>query len=267
MKWSTLALGITIIGVLGVAALLLFQRLTTTNENDYYLLKEGTRAAMLEALDREYYNETGELKIDDKIFVEMFLRRYAESNTTIGNKTTITFYDIMNEPPKVTVVIDTGTNDKVYDETVTANVENYLSAILEIPVHKSGTSELTKKYSYINATGNNLNSKEFKLNIPDELKSMNSNGYIYADSIKISNIEVNRVDYKIEEILKEVAAQKLYYDGDDNIMSINNLNISSLKNATGGTVEKGTCNNCIKITVPNDQKINYTVTWSYNHAT
>ena len=34
--------------------ILLFQQLTTNNENDYYLLKEVTEAAMIDAIDIPY---------------------------------------------------------------------------------------------------------------------------------------------------------------------------------------------------------------------
>ena len=38
MKWSTVTVGVMILGIIGVSIILLFQQLTTTNENDYYLL-------------------------------------------------------------------------------------------------------------------------------------------------------------------------------------------------------------------------------------
>ena len=41
MKWSTVTVGVMILGIIGVSIILLFQQLTTTNENDYYLLKEN----------------------------------------------------------------------------------------------------------------------------------------------------------------------------------------------------------------------------------
>ena len=39
MKWSTVTVGVMILGIIGVSIILLFQQLTTTNENDYYLLR------------------------------------------------------------------------------------------------------------------------------------------------------------------------------------------------------------------------------------
>ena len=63
MKWSFATVGIILLGLTGVAIILLFQQITTNNENDYYLLKEITEAAMVDAIDVGYYRETGNLKI------------------------------------------------------------------------------------------------------------------------------------------------------------------------------------------------------------
>ena len=108
MKWSTVTVGVMILGIIGVSIILLFQQLTTTNENDYYLLKEITEAAMVDSIDISYYRETGNLKIVREKFVENFTRRFAESTLIIGTKYTIKFFDVMEEPPKVSVRIDTG---------------------------------------------------------------------------------------------------------------------------------------------------------------
>ena len=115
MKWSTVTVGVMILGIIGVSIILLFQQLTTTNENDYYLLKEITEAAMVDSIDISYYRETGNLKIVREKFVENFTRRFAESTLIIGTKYTIKFFDVMEEPPKVSVRIDTG-------------IDNYMSA-------------------------------------------------------------------------------------------------------------------------------------------
>ena len=132
MKWSFTAIGIFILGLIGVAIILLFQSLTTNNENDYYLLKEVTEAAMLDAIDYKVYRETGNLKIREKVFVESFTRRFAESTLFVGSTYTIKMFDIMESPPKVTVAIDTGIGQfTIYNDTADYNVVNSLSAILE----------------------------------------------------------------------------------------------------------------------------------------
>ena len=55
MKWSTVTVGVMILGIIGVSIILLFQQLTTTNEYDYFLLKDITAAAMIDSLVISYY--------------------------------------------------------------------------------------------------------------------------------------------------------------------------------------------------------------------
>lgn len=132
MKWSFASVGVLILGLIGVSIILLFQQLTTNNENDYYLLKEVTEASMLDAIDYKTYRETGELKIREKVFVESFTRRFAESTLFVGSSYTIKMYDIMESPPKVTIIIDTGIGKvRVYNDVSNYSVANDLSSILE----------------------------------------------------------------------------------------------------------------------------------------
>ena len=72
MKWSFASVGMIVLGITGIAIILLFQQITTSNENDYYLLKEITEASMIESIDLKYYRETGDLKIikDFPIFLK-----------------------------------------------------------------------------------------------------------------------------------------------------------------------------------------------------
>ena len=62
MKWSFASVGMIVLGITGIAIILLFQQITTSNENDYYLLKEITEASMIESMDIKYYRETGDLR-------------------------------------------------------------------------------------------------------------------------------------------------------------------------------------------------------------
>ena len=143
MKWSTTALGLIIFGLVGISIIMLFQQITTTNENDYYLLKEITEAAMIDSIDISYYRETGNLKIVREKFVENFTRRFAESTLIIGTKYTIKFFDIMEEPPKVSVRIDTGIeNYRIYNTEDSYNVLNELTGIFEY-VGKEGKNSTT----------------------------------------------------------------------------------------------------------------------------
>ena len=143
MKWSFASVGMIVLGIIGVMVIVLFQQITTSNENDYYLLKEITEASMIESIDLKYYRETGDLKIIKEKFVENFTRRYSESTLFIGTKYTISFFDIMEVPPKVTIMIDTGIeNYRIYNNVDDYNIVNNLSSILEF-------------------TGKNTSSKDF----------------------------------------------------------------------------------------------------------
>ena len=132
MKWSFATIGVILLGVIGVSIIFLFQSITTSNENDYYLLKEITEAAMIDAIDIPYYRETGDLKIVREKFVENFTRRYAESTIFVSNKYNIMFYDIMETPPKVSIIIDTGLGQfTVGGNTDEYGIKNKLDGILE----------------------------------------------------------------------------------------------------------------------------------------
>lgn len=155
MKWSFASVGIIILGLIGVSIILLFQQLTTNNENDYYLLKEITEAAMIDAVDIPHYRETGELKIVEEKFVENFTRRFAESTIFITNDYEIKFYDIMEIPPKVSILINTG----IGEYTVGGNADEYgiankLDAILELTGEKTNVSSTSEYYNnpYVDKT-------------------------------------------------------------------------------------------------------------------
>ena len=200
MKWSTVTVGVMILGIIGVSIILLFQQLTTTNENDYYLLKEITEAAMVDSIDISYYRETGNLKIVREKFVENFTRRFAESALIIGTKYTIKFFDVMEEPPKVSVRIDTGIdNYKIYNTSGDYKVLNQLTGIFEYVGKDDNGKAITKidkpyeekekkmtYYSIVkksNATGKYDTTLE--LNLPDELVSG-----------KIKNVTLSNVEYQ-----------------------------------------------------------------------
>lgn len=198
MKWSFASVGLIVMGLIGVTIIMLFQNITTNNENDYYLLKEVTEASMIDAIDMQYYRETGELKIIKDKFVESFTRRFAESTVFVSSDYTINYFDIMEEPPKVTVSINTGIGEyTIYQDTSDYNVYNTLSAILEY----TGKTETSIESSYVNGTplvskdftkvyysipyceANNICGATQPLNLPEELDSKN-----------IFNVEISRVE-------------------------------------------------------------------------
>lgn len=184
MKWSFASVGMIVLGITGIAIILLFQQITTSNENDYYLLKEITEASMIESMDIKYYRETGDLRIVKEKFVENFTRRYSESTLFIGTKYTISFFDIIEVPPKVTIMINTGLEQyRIYNDTSNYNVVNNLTGILEFTgkesINDNGGKEIYKKetytqqvYSMPGIKNGEINIRE-AINIPKEINDAN----------------------------------------------------------------------------------------------
>ena len=132
MKESLWGYWLILLGIMIITVMILLQNYTTTNQQDYYLAKEITNAAMYDAIDYGYYKAYGELKIVKEKFVENFVRRFAESATL--NKTyTINFYSIYEAPPAVNVEIITNTGDYVVGNTnLNTGITTRISAILEM---------------------------------------------------------------------------------------------------------------------------------------
>lgn len=199
MKWSFASVGLIVLGLVGLSIIILFQNITTNNENDYYLLKEVTEASMIDAIDMDYYRESGELKIRKDKFVESFTRRFAESTVFASSNYTINYFDIMEEPPKVTVSINTGIGEyTIYQDTSDYHVANTLSAILEYygkdgsktgESYVNGTPLVEKKFTktYYSIPSSNTSNYSVKqpLNIPDELNHKN-----------IYDVEISKVESK-----------------------------------------------------------------------
>ena len=153
-----------ILGVLGLILINLFGNITINNEQDYYLLKEVTKSALLDSVDITAYRlgigydgvtpdtdpesmhcmegQTEVIRIVKERFVESFIRHFAE-NANRDKNYIISFNDIDECPPKVTVTIKTseslswfaklfGKKDKTTSyEMENIDVVNVLNAILE----------------------------------------------------------------------------------------------------------------------------------------
>ncbi len=93
-------------GVMAFLFVFFFQRIVTTNEHNYHMLKETTEAAMYDAIDYSAYRAHREIRIDREKFVENFTRRFAE-NASFAESYRIEIYDVHEKPPKVSVQIST----------------------------------------------------------------------------------------------------------------------------------------------------------------
>lgn len=137
MKWTFASTGLVAAGLVGVVIILLFQNITVNNEEDYYLLKEISQAAMIDAIDLAHFRDYGKLKISQEKFVENFTRRFAEAANVINtNNYSLGFYNIMEYPPKVSVNIATNLGEYTifgnHLESQEYSIANSLDSIIEI---------------------------------------------------------------------------------------------------------------------------------------
>lgn len=284
MKWSFATIGVIMLGLIGVLIIWLFQQVTTYNENDYYLLKDITEAAMIDSLDIKYYRETGDLKIVREKFIENFTRRYAESTLFIINNYTIEYYDVMELPPKVTVKINTGIHENL---SVDANaseivIANRLDGILEY-VGKNTYSDrsgggslpsnpyvskgpITQTYYAILDS----NEKTLSIKTPGQLEVANIKDVEITDVRYIGQITDRR------ELGKALLSIDLFYNnmllsGNDYLdkyngrVSVRNIDYYNCGNSISGYDCSGDNKHYIKFnaTVSGKAMIKYEVSWKY----
>ena len=103
MKESYWGYWLITLGVFVIIIMMLISNITTKNTQDYYLIKEVSEAAMVDAINLGYYREYGELKMDREKYIESFLRRFAENESL--NTYQIDFYGIYEAPPKASVKV------------------------------------------------------------------------------------------------------------------------------------------------------------------
>lgn len=127
MKAAMWGVVLIIMGLIGITFISIFEDITSTNDQNYYLVKEVTEAAMYDAIDFEYYRQNGELKIDGEKFMENFVRRFAQS-TNIRKNYEIKFYDIIELPPKVSLSVGAKTYSTSWEDF---EMINNIDAIFE----------------------------------------------------------------------------------------------------------------------------------------
>lgn len=138
--WGTFIISI---GIIIIVLLFFIQRVTTTSEQNYNLIKETAEAAMWDAFDIDAYNNDGEtIRINREGFLEAFVRRFAQ-NASLANTYVIEVYDINEYPPKVSLQVKTKEGGIVANQEVEFDITNRIDAILE-----SGGKE--KDWDYYN---------------------------------------------------------------------------------------------------------------------
>ena len=131
MKESFWGYWLIALGVGVIVIMMLISNVSTTNTQDYYVLKEISEAAMIDAVDYGYYRESGELRINKEKFVENFLRRLSESIPT--GTSTVNFYNLYEAPPKVSVEVTSKSNTyQINSSSETFDIVNRVDALLEM---------------------------------------------------------------------------------------------------------------------------------------
>ena len=155
MNKGMLTVGIIMLSLMALLLINVISNYSTGGELDYYLVKETTEAAMEDAVDLEYYRLNSQLRIDKEKFVESFLRRFADSVDNTRSYT-LSFYDINEVPPKVSVKVDSNTVLSFSGEA--ANISTSIDAILEAdytedPLTENALQDIT------DPTGKNINER------------------------------------------------------------------------------------------------------------
>lgn len=132
MKESYWGYWLIVLGIFVIVVMMLISNVTSTNTQDYYLIKEITQASMLDAVDYGYYRQYNEVKINKEKFVESFIRRFADS-ATLSTTYEVSFYEIYETPPKVSVKVSSSSSTfNIAGDSETFDIVNKLDAILEM---------------------------------------------------------------------------------------------------------------------------------------
>lgn len=131
MKESLWGYYLVLLGLTVSSVMIMTTNMTTTNQQDYYLLREVTNAAMVDAVDFSYYRTYGEIKINREKFVENFVRRFGQA-VSKNNSYKIDFYSLYENPPSVSIKVSSSTGDyNISGNTTNIDVINSIDAILE----------------------------------------------------------------------------------------------------------------------------------------
>ncbi len=151
-----------VLGLLGLLLINVFSGIAIKNEQDYYSLKEVTKAALIDSVDEfakvygvGYDGVTrtsdpesmhcssripGTIRIKKERFVELFILKFIDSIDISNNDYKIIFNDIDECPPKVTVTVVTqesyswiqrALGVKKEQQEADADITNVITGILE----------------------------------------------------------------------------------------------------------------------------------------
>lgn len=130
MKESVWGYMVIVVGIVMIFLIFFVQNITNTDEHNMTLLKEVTKSSMNDAVDWEAYKESGTVRITKEVFIETFLRRFAE-NAQLSSTYKIEFYKINEEPPLVNIRVLSKETSNIYGKEENYTLMNTINAILE----------------------------------------------------------------------------------------------------------------------------------------
>lgn len=130
MKESIWGYMVIVLGVVAIGVIWFIANSTRTDQHNFYLLRETVEASMIDSVDLAIYRDTGEIEINEAVFIENFIRRFA-SNADLSNTYIVEIYDINTKPPKVSMKILSTSDTTTTGELVSFNMVNNIDAILE----------------------------------------------------------------------------------------------------------------------------------------
>lgn len=178
MKESMWGYMLIVLGLAVITIIVLVQNITTTQEEDYYLTREILEASMIDAVDYGTFRTTGEVAIIKEKFVEVFIRRFAESVSGVKDYT-IEFYDISENPPKATVRILTNSGSKNGENQSVSVSESADEFNVALNTYLTGILETTDTY---------LSEKSEYCRVKEDKKDSNGN------VVKDANGKVVKID-------------------------------------------------------------------------
>ncbi|MBQ6477660.1 MAG: hypothetical protein IJI43_04435 [Bacilli bacterium] len=148
MNKAFLTVGLLLLGILSLLLINVISNYSTGGEVDFYLLKETASAAMEESLDPGFKAMNGVPRMDKEIFMESFIRRFADNVDSTRNYV-ISFYGINEVPPSIGIKVNSATALKFQGERT--NIVTTINEIVETTKteDKFLSTEYGKNRSYI----------------------------------------------------------------------------------------------------------------------
>lgn len=131
MKESYWGYWLIMLGIFIIVVMMFTQDATTSTTQDYYQLKEVANSAIYDSIDYAYYSQTKQVRMLKEVFVENFIRRFAET-VSMTDTYQIDFFDLYESPPKVSVKVTSKTNNyNIANDQTGVDVVNSIDIIVE----------------------------------------------------------------------------------------------------------------------------------------